>query len=113
MRLSAIKAKNFYTVNKYVLMQILIKMLSQIALLMGVFWALLPGGFGLLNFKKSHRQPLIFIASATWWLLVTSHLFAFCMIWFTQGGVYWWLIIPLVLHVIFFVCFGRDVSASG
>jgi len=91
-------------------MNVLINIGLTLVLFMSLFWALLPGGFGLHNFNKAHSQPLISVATATWWLLLLAHPLVFYKLWFSDVTVYWWLIIPLVLHALFFAIFGRDVS---
>lgn len=77
---------------------------------MATAWALLPGSFGLLNFKKSHSRPLGLLASAAWWLLLAAHPWALYQVWFSLNSHYWWLGILLLLHIAFFSVFARDLS---
>jgi len=80
---------------------------------MGLVWAFLPGGFGLNNFKDTHGPMMGSIGTLTWILLLLAHPFALYKIWTGGGGdVYWWLLLPLALHILFFVIFGRAVSTG-
>jgi len=95
---------------------IFLSILATIAVLFLALWALLPGGFGLTNFKKSHEGWINHLASFTWGALLLVHPLALFFIWSsTLGGgeaVYWWLLLPVPLHGIFFMLFGRNVSTA-
>jgi hypothetical protein len=39
-------------------------------------------------------------------------LLAFYMVWFFDTDAYWWLMLPLCLHVFFLSVFGRNLGAS-
>lgn len=93
-------------------MKILLNSLSSFVLLIGLVWALLPGGFGLRNFKKKHAQPLAAIASVSWGLLILANPLVCYWVWFAPGGAYGWLAVLLVLHILFLSVFARDLSTS-
>jgi len=77
---------------------------------MGIAWAFLPGGFGLYNFNKENEGLITHLAGITWWALLLAHPFAAYKLWFGKGSVYWWLLLPLVLHIVFFYIFGQNLS---
>lgn len=77
---------------------------------MGITWAFLPGGFGLSNFNEANQGLITILASITWWALLLTHLFAAYKLWFGTGQVYWWLLLPIALHILFFTVFGQDVG---
>ncbi|NOR71893.1 MAG: hypothetical protein GQ532_19775 [Methylomarinum sp.] len=98
--------------RRNLLMQLFINIVSTFVLLLGMLWALLPGGFGLNNFNTSHAPPLTYLAMGTWGILILTHLFVLYKIWSGQENVYWWILLPLLMHIIFFTIFGRDVSTG-
>lgn len=93
-------------------MQIFLNIVISFFLILALFWAVVPCAFGLYNFKKLHGSLLGAVGTAAWLLLIASHLLAFYMIWFVDGGIYWWLILPLCLHIFFLKVFGRDLGAG-
>jgi hypothetical protein len=93
-------------------MHIFLNIVISFFLIMALFWAVIPCAFGLHNFKKLHGSLLGAVGTAVWLLLIASHLLAFYMIWFVDGGIYWWLILPLCLHAFFLKIFGRDLGTS-
>jgi len=92
-------------------MHILLKVICTFALFAGIVWAFLPGGFGLHNFNAANQPPLTYIASISWWILLLAHPFVAYNLWFGNGNVYWWLLVPILLHVVFFTIFGQNLSA--
>ena len=84
--------------------------IATLLLLFGMLIAFLPGGFGVHNFNASHNPPITWIATSSWWILLLSHPFAIYKIYTTDAGSFWWLLLPISLHIIFFSLFGRDVS---
>jgi len=91
-------------------MHIFLKIVCSFVLFFGIVWAFLPGGFGLNNFNKANLAPLTYIATISWWALLLAHPFVAYKLWFGNGNVYWWLLLPIVLHILFFTIFGQDVS---
>ena len=91
-------------------MYIFLKIICTLILVIAMAWAFLPGGFGLNNFNKANQGLLTHIASISWWALLLAHPFAAYKLWFGTGNVYWWLLLPLVLHILFFTIFGQDVG---
>ena len=77
-------------------------------------WALLPGGLGILNFKKKHGALLYFAGKLLWLLLLLIHPIILYALWNgllnNKEIVFSWLFIPLVLQILFFTIFARDVG---
>ena len=94
-------------------MQLIINLFLSLVIVLGGVWALLPGGFGLHNYNASHSQPFVAIATVTYWMLLLIHPYVLYKIWFGYGGVHWWIVTVILMHIIFFTIFGRDVSTSG
>lgn len=80
-------------------------------LAMGVFWTLLPCGFGLHNFIKSHNTFLGWIARIGWASLLGMHFLLAYFFWFESAS-YLWLFALVAAHVLFLVLFGRDLGTS-
>jgi len=91
--------------------------LGTIFLLFSVAWALLPGGFGISNFKKKHGAVANLIGSALWLLLLLIHPVILYLLWSgllnNKEIVYSWLFVPLGLQLLFFLIFARNVGTSG
>lgn len=95
-------------------MHILLKVVITFVLIMGLAWAFLPGGMGLSNFKAIHAQLLNIIGTAFWVMLLLAHPFVLYKIWAgSEAHVYWWLLLPVTMHIVFFAIFGQNVSARG
>jgi len=92
-------------------MQITLKIAVSIFLMMGIFWTLLPCGFGLHNFIKSHNEFLGWVARLSWLMLLVAHLLLGYLIWFENTS-YWWLLLLVAAHILFLVLFGRDLGAN-
>ncbi len=90
-------------------MIVAMRMALTFALLLADAWACLPGGFGLGNFRKSHRGFVGRLATLCGWLLLLVHPLAMGMIWY-GGGLAVWLLLVAVMHVVFFGAFGSNVS---
>lgn len=80
-------------------------------LIMGIFWTLLPWGFGLHNFIRSHHQYLGWIARVSWISLLCAHFGLAYLFWFEDVS-YWWLLSLAAGHILFLMLFGRDVGTS-
>ena len=63
-----------------------------LVLLMGIAWAILPGGFGLSNFKKKHGAFMNALGTFAWILLITLHLITLYILWSGAHALYWWLL---------------------
>lgn len=92
-------------------MEILLKLFATVGLVMGTVFALLPGSFGLLNYRREHSDTgRSRLATLTWWLLVLAHPLALYQLWLSDAYPYLWLLVPLPLHLLFFSLFGRNLS---
>lgn len=91
-------------------MVIVIKIGSTFLLLLGIAWALLPGGFGLTNFMNKHGKAMKILGYFSWSVLVLSHVYVLYKIWFVTDNAYSWLLLPVFLHILFFTTVGRNVS---
>lgn len=92
-------------------MQIIIKIAVSLCLIMGAFWAFIPGGFGVHNFAKSHNHLLGLIARICWIALIAAHFLLMYLLWFSNMS-YWWLLLLVGAHFIFLVLFGRDLGTN-
>ncbi len=93
-------------------MDILAKVLCTLVLFLGMFWAFLPGQFGLLNFKKSHNAIASILATAFWFFLMLIHPIAVYKIWLAEVSMLWCLLILFFVHILFFTTVAKDVSTS-
>ena len=75
------------------------------------FWAFLPCGFGLLNFREAHPGLIGQVGRLCWWLLLLVHPLALYRIW-SGDDVALWLGLIIAMQVLFFAIFGRDVSTG-
>ncbi|WEN15617.1 hypothetical protein PY254_02775 [Rhodanobacter sp. AS-Z3] len=73
------------------------------------FWAFLPGGVGMANFRKTHHGLIAQLGHLCWWILLLVHPLALYKIGFTHDG-WLWLAPVAVMQVLFFAIFGRNVS---
>lgn len=90
-------------------MLIFIRIAASFALIFSLAWAYLPGGFGVNNFRTIHTGALGHLAALCWWLLLLVHPLAIYRIW--AGGRLWlWLGVIVVMQLLFFASFGRNVS---
>ncbi len=87
---------------------------GTIFLLFSFAWALLPGGFGIANFKKKHGVASNLIGMLLWLLLLLIHPLIAYLFWSGllnhKDVVFSWLLLPLLFQTIFFTIFGRDVG---
>lgn len=93
-------------------MLILLKIAGTFVLLFGLAWAVLPGGFGMSNFRRDHGRLPGLAALLCWWLLLLVHPFAIYVLWVDRSGLDPWVLLPLIVHGLFFGIFGRDVSTG-
>lgn len=91
---------------------IVFRIAGSFVLLFGLVWALLPGGFGMSNYRRDHGRLSGQLALVSWWLLLLVHPFALYVLWAGRSDLEAWLPLPLALHVLFFGIFGRNVSAE-
>ncbi|VAW78549.1 hypothetical protein MNBD_GAMMA12-3408 [hydrothermal vent metagenome] len=88
--------------------------LGTIFLLFSFAWALLPGGFGIKNFKKKRGGILYLIGLLFWLLLLLIHPLIVYLLWSGllnhKDIVFSWLFLPLLMQIIFFTVFGRNVG---
>jgi hypothetical protein len=78
---------------------------------MGTIWTLLPCGFGLHNYIKSHSKYLGFIASLCWLVLLAVHPLLIYLLWF-DAVTYWWLFLLAAAHALFLLLFGRNLGTN-
>lgn len=92
-------------------MEILLKLIATLGIGMGTIFALLPGSFGLHNFRSEHGNTWrSHLAVFTWWSLMLTHPFALYRLWFGEEYHFQWLLLPVALHLLFFSLFGRNLS---
>jgi len=92
-------------------MEILLKLIATLGVGMGTIFALLPGSFGLHNFRSKHGNTWrSHLAVFTWWSLMLAHPFALYRLWFGEEYHFQWLLLPVALHLLFFSLFGRNLS---
>ncbi|PKL94268.1 MAG: hypothetical protein CVV19_22060 [Gammaproteobacteria bacterium HGW-Gammaproteobacteria-9] len=92
-------------------MEILLKLIATLGVGMGTIFALLPGSFGLHNFRSEHGNTWrSHLAVFTWWSLMLTHPFALYRLWFGEEYHFQWLLLPVALHLLFFSLFGRNLS---
>lgn len=94
-------------------MMLLAKLGASFILLMSMLFALLPGGFGLMNYKRKSNKGAALLTALFYHTLWLCHVFAIYSIWAGLVGYWWSLTIPIVLLIIFFSTVGKDVSASS
>lgn len=94
------------------MIQVLIKVAASLFLLMGMFWALLPCGFGVSNYVKAHNPVLGLIARISWLVLLAVHPLLIYLIWFESVS-YWLLLLLVAAHILFLSLFGRDLSTTN
>ena len=75
------------------------------------FWALVPGGFGIMNFRNTHFGLIAQLGLVCWWILLLLHPLAFYKIWFTPDG-WLWLAPVVVMQVLFFTIFGKNLGTG-
>jgi hypothetical protein len=85
------------------------RLVFSFLLVFGGFWAVFPGGFGLLNFRAAHPGLLGQLGRLCWWLLLLVHPLALCRIWSGDEMAPWFGSIA-AMHVLFFAIFGRNVG---
>jgi len=97
-------------------MAIIFGIIGTFALLMQLFWALLPGAFGASNFSKKHGNPIGLIGYLAWITLVIAHFVSLYYLWsgITNDAetVFSWILFPIPIHIVFFAVFGRNVSTG-
>jgi hypothetical protein len=92
-------------------MHSLIKIAVSLFLILGIFWTLLPWGFGLHNYVKASGKLLTLIARISWLALLLAHPLFIYLIWFNNIG-YWPLVVLISAHITFYKFFGRDVGTG-
>ncbi|WP_281281951.1 hypothetical protein [Aliikangiella coralliicola] len=40
------------------------------------------------------------------------HVYVFYQIWFVVDSSYWWMLVPFIFHILYFLTIGRDVSTA-
>lgn len=93
-------------------MVIFINILASFVLLFSMFFALLPGGFGLRNFKRKSDNAAGTLMTVFYHLLWMLHIFAIYSVWAGAIGLWWAICIPVILIIIFFVVVGGDLGAA-
>jgi hypothetical protein len=92
-------------------MDLIIKMVVSIFLAFSIFWTLLPWGFGVHNFAKTHGKLLTLAARVSWLALLLAHPLFIYLIWFNNSD-YWPLVVLIGAHITFYKFFGRDVATG-
>jgi hypothetical protein len=93
-------------------MELIIKVAASLILMFGIFWTLLPWGFGVHNYGKSHGKTLAFTARVCWSALLIAHPVLIYFIWFQSLAVLYSLISIILAHIGFFVLFGRNLGGT-
>ena len=90
-------------------MQVVINIVGSLFLFFCFVWTLLPWGFGVHNYAKSHGKLLVFVARASWLVLLLVHPLLIYLVWFESIS-YWLMLALIIAHIVFCVLFARDVS---
>ncbi len=93
-------------------MDILFSVLITFLLLFSMVFAVLPGSFGLLNYKKNVVNSKQILATVFYHSVWIMHIVAVINLWSKTVSVWWSILIPLILIVSFFLTVGRDVSTG-
>ena len=94
-------------------MEIVLKLAGTFILTLFTAFALIPGGFGLSNYKRKASPVRRWVATLFWFTFCVSHILAIVNLWYVKVHVIWSFLIPIALHILFFSSVGRDVSTSG
>lgn len=90
-------------------MLIFIRLAASFALVFSAAWTWLPGGLGVNHFRDAHPGTLGDLAQLCWWVLLLAHPLAIYRIW-TGDSLWLWLGVIIVMPLLFFPIFARDVS---
>ena len=93
-------------------MAIFIKIIVSLGLIFSLIFVLLPGGFGLMNFKKAHGSPEAQVGAVFFHALWLLHLVVAYNVWAGIVGLWWPVLVLLLLVVVYFATVGKDVSAG-
>lgn len=94
-------------------MIIVVKVFASFLLMMSMIFVLLPGGFGLMNFKRKHGAAASVVATAFYHGLWLAHVLVIYNLWAGVLGLWWPIMVLLAAVIIFFASVGKDVSASS
>ena len=92
-------------------MDLIIKMVVSIFLTFSIFWTLLPWGFGVHNYAKTHGKLLTLAARVSWLALLLAHPLFIYLVWFNNID-YWPLVVLVGAHITFYKFFGRDLGTG-
>ena len=94
-------------------MELVLKVVGTLIIVFAMLFLILPGGFGLHNFKSKNGLILSLLASSFYYFLWGLHVFILYNIWFLQQHVLISCIVLLVLFIGYFLSVARDVGTSG
>ena len=93
-------------------MELIIKAAVSMILVFGIFWTLLPWGFGVYNYEKSHGKILACTARACWAGLLIAHPVLVYFMWFQNFTALYSLISMVIAHIAFSILFGRNLGTA-
>ncbi len=92
-------------------MDLIIKIVVSLCLAFAISWTLLPWGFGVHNYAKTHGKLLTLAARISWLALLLAHPIFIYLIWFNNID-YWPLVALIGAHITFYKFFGRDLGTG-
>ncbi len=92
-------------------MDLIIKIVVSLCLAFAISWTLLPWGFGVHNYAKTHGKLLTLAARISWLALLLAHPIFIYLIWFNNID-YWSLVALIGAHITFYKFFGRDLGTG-
>lgn len=94
-------------------MAILLKLILSFGLGFSLIFALLPGSFGLINFRRSHSKTAGQLARVFFHALWLLHIPVIYNVWAGVVGLWWPILLLLGLVVTFFATIGQDLGACS
>lgn len=93
-------------------MVVFFKIFASFLLVMSMIFVLLPGGFGLMNFKRKHGAAASLVATVFYHGLWLAHAPVVYNLWSGVVGLWWPILLLLLFVVVYFVTVGENLAAG-
>lgn len=90
-----------------------LKLVVSFGLVFSLIFSLLPGSFGLMNFRKVHGQSAAKVATLFFHALWLLHIAVVYNLWVGVVGLWWPILMLLGLVITYFVVVGQDLGANS